>query len=228
MNRTLFSVSMITCILFLAVNSSHCFSEEVLFADSFDQGLSERWELVGLSPEDYRIREGGLEIRIRKPTAEHAIPMLKVKLPFSTRQSVIATVEVTVDGQPLQQGDSAGVCLTYQDRCLFSARKENHHGYWILSPGQVEFIGRPGEEGNPGKYTVRYWPADEEFGPLRIVVRQEYAYFQVGPSKKKEFKTFFHSAITSHSADLGFGLFATGNNDKVERWVRFDHFEVTR
>ena len=94
--------------------------------------------------------------------------------------------------------------------------------------GEVDFIGKPGQEGDPGKYTVKYWPADESFGPLRIVVRGSYTHFQVGPSAAGEYKTFFHSAIEESKTGLGFGLTATSQTGDGDRWVRFDNFRVTK
>jgi hypothetical protein len=92
----------------------------------------------------------------------------------------------------------------------------------------VGFIGTPGQEGDPGKYTVKYWPADEAFGPLRIIVRGHYAHFQVGPSSDGNYRTFFHSAIRKADEGLGFGIFATGESEGGPRWVRFDNFRVVK
>jgi len=42
-----------------------CLAEEVLFEDDFEDSLSSKWQVVGLKKEDYRIREGGLELRVQ-------------------------------------------------------------------------------------------------------------------------------------------------------------------
>ncbi|MCA9195546.1 MAG: hypothetical protein KDB03_27430, partial [Planctomycetales bacterium] len=78
------------------------------------------------------------------------------------------------------------------------------------------------------KHTIKYWPADKERGPLRIFVRGHYAHFQVGPSKDGTFLTFFHSALRQSSDGLGFGLFAIGEEEDEDRWVRFDNFRVIK
>jgi hypothetical protein len=109
-----------------------------------------------------------------------------------------------------------------------TGRVTNIDGYQVLAPGQPEFIGRPGQESDPGKYTVKYWPADKALGPLRIVVRGHYAHFQVGPATDGKYLTFFHSALQRSDEGLGFGLVASGEAAAGDRWVRFDNFRVTK
>lgn len=45
--------------------STFCVGEEVLFEDNFENGLSDKWQMVGLDPNNYRVREGALEIRLK-------------------------------------------------------------------------------------------------------------------------------------------------------------------
>lgn len=202
--------------------------QTVLFEDTFENGLSDKWEVVGLEREDYRVREGAVELRVKQVGTNERRPLLKVNLPFSTADTVVASVDVKVIGKPLPRGAMAGLCLTDQEGAVFTVRKTNIDGYFVLAPGEVDFIGEPGQEGDPGKYTVKYWPADESFGPLRVVVRGHYAHFQVGPSKADEYKTFFHSAISESAKGMGFGLTASGSTGNSEYWVRFDNFRVTK
>lgn len=208
--------------------SPFCVGEEVLFEDNFENGLSDKWRVVGLDPNDYRVREGALEIRLKPWKAKQPQPMLKVDLPFSTADSVVASVNVTVAYETLKRGEQAGISLNDQVGTSFTGRVTNIEGYIVFAPGEAEFIGKPGEEGDPGKYTVKYWPADKELGPLRLLVRGHYTHFQVGPSKSGKFQTFFHSAVRESDSGLGFGLFALGESDDEERWVRFDNFRVVK
>jgi hypothetical protein len=208
--------------------SAMCFGEEVLFEDNFDKGLSDKWKVVGVDQQDYRVRDGALEIRLRQWKAKQPHPMLKVDLPFGTADSVVASVDIGVEYDTLKRGERAGVSLNDRVGTSFTGRVTNIDGYVVLAPGAVEFIGKPGEEGNPGKYTVKYWPADPEFGPLKILVRGHYAHFQVGPSKEGKYKTFFHSALRQTNEGMGFGLFAIGESDDEDRWVRFDNFRVIK
>lgn len=42
-----------------------CVAVEVLFEDNLENGLSDKWQMVGLGPNDYRVRESALEIRLK-------------------------------------------------------------------------------------------------------------------------------------------------------------------
>lgn len=206
-------------------------AQELLFEDRFETELSDKWEFVGLDRQDVRVREGALEIRLETATDPKSPRLLKVNLPFSTSESVVASVDVTVIGEPLPRGAMAGLCLTASEGPEFTVRKTNIDGFFVFAPGEVEFIGKEGGEGDPGKYTVKYWPADESFGPLRVIVRGDYAHFQVGPSKEGGYKNLFHSAITPSAQGMGFGLTVVASKDFEpvgEPWVRFDNFHVTR
>ncbi|MFG0335159.1 MAG: hypothetical protein ACF8TS_17520, partial [Maioricimonas sp. JB049] len=94
--------------------------------------------------------------------------------------------------------------------------------------GDYDFRGEPGKEGDPQKYNVVYTPATDAAGPLRIIVRSNYAYFQVGPSKDGKYLNFFHSAIRRDAKQRGFGLTTMRGPTDGEHWVRFDNFRVVR
>lgn len=220
--------TLLTMLLICVAWLPESLGQTVLFEDNFDRGLSDQWQAVGLDREDYRILDGALELRLKPVRPKQPRPMLKVNLPFKTAETVIASVDVTIVGEPLRCGELAGLCPTDRDGSLFTVRKTNLDGYFVLAPGKVDFIGTPGQEGNPGKYAVKYWPADEAFGPLRITVRGHYAHFQVGPSSDGKYRTFFHSAIQETKEGLGFGIFAAGEPGDGERWVRFGNFRVTQ
>ena len=205
-----------------------CHGGELLFQDNFDKELSPKWQFIGLTKDDYRLRDGALEVRVQKSQRGQPTPMLKVNLPFTTDDNVIAKVDVSVVGEPLDRGESAGMCLTDADGQSFTVRKTNIEGFFVFAPGEVDFIGQDGEEGDFSKYTVKYWPAAKEAGPLRIIIRGSYAHFQTGPTKDGQYRTYFHSAIREAKDGMGFGLFATGRSDAAEHWVRFDNFRVER
>lgn len=213
-------------LLIASLLSGTCAGQAVLYEDKFDGPLSDKWQITGLGSEDYRVQSGGLEVRVRPTTQKQPRPMLKVALPISTEDTLEASVDVTVIGAPLERGDLAGLCLTENDGTMFTVRKTNLDGYFVFAPGAVEFIGAEGEEGDPGKYTVKYWPADKNAGPLRIITRGRYAHFQVGPSVDGQYQTFFHTALRPVNKGLGFGLTVSGGDSDRERWVRFDNFRV--
>jgi len=110
----------------------------------------------------------------------------------------------------------------------FSAEKKRVKDRLVFSPGEQTFKGKKGEEGDRSKYEVAYTDATEEAGPLRIIVQGRDGFFQVGPSAKKEYKTFFYSAIDDEAKERGFCLTAEGAPEKADHWVRFTEFKVVK
>lgn len=188
------NVSITFVLLFLSlVHPAVC--EEILFEDNFAKGLSSKWEVVGLTAADYRIREGGLELRVQPGKPNGKTPMLKVMLPFTTADSVVVSVKVTVLNDFTDDKEHAGVVLLDENGVEFQGKKERVNGKLVFSPGHYRFKGQPGDEGDPKHYDVEYTAATKEAGALRIISDRGIAYFQVGPSPKDEYVTFFHSAI---------------------------------
>lgn len=206
----------------------HATAEDVLFEDNFSGTLSIKWQAVGLTEDDYRIRDGGLEMRVQPGRRTRDTPMLMVLLPFNTSETVTASVEVTPLDRFTEPDESAGLFLTDADSREFGAEKRNMNGHLVFSPGNVEFIGEKGDEGDPQQYALKFWPANEVYGPLRIIVRGHYGHFQVGPSPAGKYLNFFHSAIRKNEPKRGFCLSASGAPSDREHWVRFDNFRVTR
>lgn len=202
--------------------------DDVIFADDFEAGLSSQWNVTGISRDDFRIIDGGLELRVQPGKLSDVTPMLAVAIPAQESDVLIASVEVTIPDRFTEPSELAGLFLTADGKLEFGAKKQNIDGYLLFSPGQPEFIGQPGEEGDSDKYTVRYWPAANVSGPLRIVVRNDFAYFQVGPSPKGDYLSLFHSAIEKGRKQRGFALVAAGGPDKGAHWVRFDNFRIMR
>ena len=154
--------------------------------------------------------------------------MLMVLLPFDTAETVIASVELTPLDRFTEPGEAAGLFLTDADSREFGAKKMNVNGHLVFSPGEDEFIGKEGTEGDPQQYALRFWPANSEFGALRIIVRGDYGHFQVGPSKEGKYLNFFHSALRPKEPKRGFALSAFGGPTDKEHWVRFHNFRVVR
>jgi len=204
-------------------------ADDVLFEDTFKDGLSPKWQVVGLDKTDYRVKDGGFEMRVRNGVAKKEPPMLKVVLPFKVGDTVTASVRVKLLDGFTADGERAGLYLTADGSRDFSAEKKRVNGRLVFSPGKQTFKGKKGEEGDRSKYDVAYTDAADEAGPLRIIVEQgRHGYFQVGPSAKKEYQTFFYSAVDDEAKERGFGLTAMGAPDKADHWVRFTDFKVTK
>jgi hypothetical protein len=213
---------------FFAGVGKQAIGEEVLFQDAFDKGLSEKWKVAGYTKEDYRLRDGGLEVRVLPTPKAGEIPRINVVLPFVVGDTVIASVKVTLLDEFTEEGEFAGMYLIDETGIEFAAKKQRVNRQLMFSPGRYKFVGKQGEEGDPNKYDVIYSVARPEAGPLRIIVRGGYGHFQVGPDADDKYLNFFHSALREKTEERGFCLTAVGGPNDKEHWVRFDDFKVVR
>jgi hypothetical protein len=225
MHTAKYLLAIFTLFLFAPQNA---ISEDNLFKDDFKHKLSPEWKVVGLKETDYRIRNGGLEMRVQPGKLTRDMPMIKVILPLNAEDAVIASVKVTVLDEFTKDHEFAGICYLDESGPVFGAKKEQIEGKLAFAPGKYEFKGKEGEEGNLDKYEAKYTPETNEAGPLRIIVNSGYAFFQVGPSPKGEYRNFFQSAIVEAKQERGFCLVAAGAPEGESHWVRFEEFRVLK
>jgi hypothetical protein len=98
-------------LVLLLLVSPHASAEDVLFEDAFKNGLSPKWQVVGLDKADHRVKDGGWEMRIPNGPPRKNPPMLKVILPFKTTDTVIVSVKVTPLDEFTADKEFAGVDL---------------------------------------------------------------------------------------------------------------------
>ena len=224
MPKVMHLITFLVCVLPVSLQAA----DKVLFEDNFDDGLSSQWKIKGLANEDYRVKDGALELRVQPGKYNRDTPMLKVILPFTSSDSVTASVEVTLIDQFTEPEEMAGLFLVDENGKEFRATKQRISGEVLFSPPSVRYLGKAGKEDDFSKYAYTYRPATDKAGPLRIIVDQNYAYFQVGPSTDKEYLNFFSSAIRRKSKERGFCLSAAGAPVDAVHWVRFDNFRVVK
>ncbi len=170
--------------LVLLIGSARSVAEDVIFEDNFKDGPSKKWESVGLDKKDYRIKDGGLEMRVQNGELKKDTPMLKVVLPFDVTDTVLVSVKVTVLDEFTANKEFTGVCLLTDGSPEFAAKKQRVKDKLVFAPGNYIFKGQPGEEGDVAKYEVKYTDATNDAGALRIIVRGGCGYFQVGQSER--------------------------------------------
>jgi hypothetical protein len=202
--------------------------EEVLFQDDFKKGLSPKWEVVGRKGTDYRVKDGGLELRVQPGKMTAKTPGVRLTLPFTSDDSVSASVTLKVLDEFTQEGEFAAVFLTDEAGPEFRSSQALIGGKWVYAPGKYRFVGQPGERGDPRKYEVTYTTVTEDAGPLLILADRGSAYSRVGPSKKGDYLDFFRSAIRKDARSRGFSLIAAGAADGTAHWVRFENFRVVK
>ncbi len=224
MRATFFGVAGLALLLVPAYSRA----EDVLFEDTFKDGLSEKWQAVGLDKKDYRVKDGGLEMRVQNGAPKKGAPMLKVILPFKSTDTVTVSVKVTLLDAFTADKEYAGVDLVTDGSPEFAAKKERVNGKLVFAPGKYTFKGKKGEEGDVEKYEVNYTEVGTDQSPLRIVADRGTGFFMIGPSAKGDYKTFFHSALQKDVKERGFCLMAGGAPEKAEHWVRFTDFKVVK
>lgn len=203
-------------------------ADEVLLEDSFENGLSDKCQVWGLSPDKYQVRDGGFGLRVQAEKLSEVEPMLRVDLLFSISHTVIASVEVNISGERPEHGEFAGLASTHNDRDRFRVGTMTINGCFVFAPGEPKIVGKSGEEEDPGKYTAKYWAAEKSAVPMRIIVKVDCYHFQVGPSTEGRHQTCFRSAIEERIEGMGFAIVTVGSTDEKSRWVRFDNFRVTK
>ena len=114
-----------------------CRSDEVIFSDDFEHGLSSLWSVSELDKNDYRIRDGGLDIRVQRGKLADHIPMMKVTLPVQSTDVLIASVDVTILDRFTEPCEFAGLFLTADGKVEFGGRKQYVDGHMLFSPYTV-------------------------------------------------------------------------------------------
>lgn len=217
----------------VAVASFSFADDALVFEDQFESGLSDRWEIVGLDESDYRVRDGGLEIRAQSIGWSSEMPMIKFMIDGDLGSSARATVDVKPLGDFEVDGQFAGLFLVDDKSPEFRATKKRVDRNLVFSPGRYTYRGAGPEHENLDAYEVTYPLASDEAGPLNIVVQGgRYATFQVGPAKPDKYQAgrylnLFHSAIRK-SDRRGFALAVGGAPPQSDTWVRFDNFRIER
>jgi hypothetical protein len=203
-------------------------ADKTIFEDNFDDGLSEKWEVIGLSEDDYRIRDGALELRVQSGGQRGSSRMIRVLTPIHSDDTVIATVRISPLQPFTEPEESASLSLLAADGPEFTVAKKYVDRKLVYTPGQYQFIGRDGEEGDSTRYTVTYTQAADHEVPVRIIADRGTAFHQVGPfpDQTVKYKTFFMSAIQDSSSGRGFCLMAEKGPEDTTHWVRFDDFRV--
>ena len=178
---------------------------KVLFEDTFDKKLGDGWTWLRENKDAWRIKDGGLEIRVEPGKANNVKNALVRKAPERSKTKYAVEVTVTFTAEPTQQFEQAGITWYHQKKPVFKLVHEHIDGKdWII----------PARKPAPGK-TVQ----------LRLVVdgRQWTAQF------REDLKGKFQTVATGQLPPPGddqvsiqcYNGPATG-----EHWIRFDDFRI--
>jgi len=179
---------------------------QILFEDRFEGRLADGWTWLRENPGAWRLRDGGLEIRI-EPGHAQTVKNALVR-PAPDRRAGTYAFEVTVTMVHLtQQYEQAGITWYTDGKPVFKLVKE-------LVDGELRII--PGHK-----------PMDAETVQLRLVVDGEQWIAQYRPDAKGEFLTAAEGTLPPPGDDQVSIQGYHGPPD-AERWVRFEDFRILR
>ena len=69
----------------------------------------------------------------------------------------------------IEVDDNSASTLDFHLAGCLHAKKQRGDAKPVFAPGKYVFNGKPGGEGDPGNYTVKYTAATENAGPLRVI-----------------------------------------------------------
>ena len=177
----------------------------VLIEDTFDEKLGAGWTWLRENKDDWRIRDGGLEIRVQPGKANTVTNALLRKAPDRSKTSFAVELTVTFNTKPIQQYEQGGITWYHQNKPVFKLVHEHIDGQqWII----------PGRKPAPGK-TVQ----------LRLVVEGTKWTAQFREDRNGEFQTSATGNLPPPGDDH-LSIQCYDGPPQAEHWIRFDDFRI--
>ncbi len=180
---------------------------DVVFEDCFDGELGKGWTWLRENPSAWRIRDGGLEIRVEPGLAHNVKNALLRPAPDRSKGKYAIEVTVTNHTRPNQQYEQAGITWYHDGKPVFKLVKELIDGKLHIIPGRKRMSSK----------TVQ----------LRLVVTADAWVAQYRPEAKGEFKTAATGKLPAPDKDQVSIQCYNGPPD-AEHWIRFDDFRILR
>ncbi len=115
----------------------HAEEAEVLFADDFEEELSEAWTWLREDPDDWRIADGALEIRARPGNAQTVRNALLLPVPEVNGAGLAIEVTVTFTAPLTQQFEQAGITWYADEAPVMKLVHELIDDAYFIVPGHV-------------------------------------------------------------------------------------------
>ncbi|NIL97097.1 MAG: hypothetical protein GTO62_08160 [Planctomycetales bacterium] len=180
---------------------------DLLYEDTFDERLGEGWTWLREHPEDWRIENGGLEIRVRPGKAPTVQNALVRKAPDRSRTRYAVEVTVTFLTAPTQQYEQAGITWYHQQKPVGKLVHEHIDGQEWIIPGRK--------------------PAPQRTVQLRLVVRGRHWTAQFRPDLEAEFQTAGSGRLPPPGDDQ-ISIQCYDGPAEAEHWIRFDDFRIVK
>jgi hypothetical protein len=178
---------------------------KVLFEDSFDKKLGDGWTWLRENKDAWRIKDGGLEIRVEPGKANTVKNALMRKSPDRSKVKFAVEVTITFTGEPTQQYEQAGITWYHAKKPGFKLVHERIDGdLWII----------------PGRR-----PAPKKTVQLRLIVDGRKRTAQFREDLKGEFQTVAEGELPPPGDDM-ISLQCYNGPADGEHWIRFDDFRI--
>jgi hypothetical protein len=178
----------------------------VVFEDKFDTKLGDGWAWLREDPKAWRIKDGGLEIRVEPGVAHNVKNALLRPAPDRGKANYAMEVTIVFTTPPTNQYEQAGITWYQKGEPVFKLVHERIDGKDYIIPGKV--------------------PAPEKTVRLRLLVTKDKYTAQFQPDAKGEFKTVA-SGNLAPGAEEQVSIQCYNGPADVEHWMRFDDFRIT-
>lgn len=177
----------------------------VLFEDRFEGKLADGWTWLRENPQHWRIRQGGLEIRV-EPGAGHDVKnALLRKAPDRSAGRLAVEVTVTFTATPTRQFEQAGITWYQGGTPRFKLVHELVDGQLMIIPGRT--------------------PASQKTVTLRLVFDGPQYTAQFRPEAQNTFQTVATGTLPLAAEEQVSIQCYHGPADE-EHWIRFDDFRI--
>ncbi len=196
---------LIPLVLLMAVGLSAAAEPNVLFEDTFDRNLGDGWSWLRENPDAWRIKDGGLEIRVEPGTAGNVKNALLRKSPDRAQTKFAVEVTITFTADPTQQYEQAGITWYHAQRPVFKLVHERINGELFIIPGKK--------------------PAPSQTVQLRLVVDGEKWTAQYREDAQGEFLEAASGKLPPPGDDQ-ISIQCYNGPPDAEHWIRFDNFRI--
>ncbi len=179
--------------------------QRILFQDTFDDQLGDGWTWLREQKDDWRIKDGALEIRVQPGKANTVTNALLRRAPDRTQTKFAVELTVTFTTDPIQQYEQGGITWYHDSKPVFKLVHEHIDGSnWII----------------PGKK-----PAPQRTVQLRLIVDGTAWTAQYREDLRGEFLTAATGTLPP-AGDDQISIQCYDGPSAVEHWIRFDDFRV--
>ncbi len=178
---------------------------QLIFEDTFTSKLGDGWTWVRENPDDWRIRDDALEIRVQPGNAATVVNALVRRAPDRLRGSYAIDVTVTFLQKPIQQYEQGGITWYLDGKPGPKLVHERIDGELYIIPGRK--------------------PMPGDSVQLRVIIDGDRWTGQYRADDTHEFETVGTATLPKADEDQVSIQCYQGPADAAH-WIRFDDFRI--